>query len=273
MLGARPAVLCRRSMYGPSSHAGAAARRPSLSIALASYNGERFLAAQLRSILSQIDANDEIVIVDDASTDGTLDVVASFGDDRVRVLRNERNSGVLAAFERALAATRNDIVLLSDQDDIWLPGKVREILARFELDPAVLLVLSDAEVIDEGGRVIDPSFMALRGGFRGSFPATLIKNRYLGCAMAFRRRLLESALPIPRDVPMHDMWLGALAASVGKVVFVDRPLTQYRRHGGNVSPDRPQPIATMLRWRWRLLKNVLLRLCRSPRLPAGEVQR
>lgn len=246
-------------MFGSSSQA-ADTRRPPLSIALASYNGERFLAVQMRSILTQMDENDEVIIVDDGSTDRTLDVVASFGDARIRVLRNERNLGVLAAFERALLETRNEIILLSDQDDLWLPGKVNEILARFAADPVTLLVLSDAELIDEEGRVTAPSFMALRGGFRGSFPATLIKNRYLGCAMAFRRELLSYALPIPRDVPMHDMWLGALAACVGKVVFVDRPLTQYRRHGGNASPDRPQPMVTMLRWRWRLLKNVLLRL-------------
>jgi len=260
-------------MQGSSLLAGAAERRPSLSVALASYNGERFLAVQLHSILSQIGPSDELVVVDDASTDRTLEIVASFGDRRIRVLRNDRNAGILAAFERALGATRNEIVLRSDQDDVWVPGKVSELVARFERDPAVLLVLSDAEVIDEAGRVTEPSFMALRGGFQPSFASTLVRNRYLGCTMAFRRRLLESALPIPHDVPMHDMWLGALAACVGKVVFIDRPLTQYRRHGGNVSPDRPQRIVTMLRWRWRLLKNVLLRLRRSPRLPAGEVQR
>jgi glycosyltransferase involved in cell wall biosynthesis len=85
----------------------------------------------MRSILSQIEAYDEIVVVDDGSTDHTLDVVASFGDTRIRVLRNERNRGVLAAFERALLETRNEIILLSDQDDLWLPGKLNEILARF----------------------------------------------------------------------------------------------------------------------------------------------
>jgi glycosyltransferase involved in cell wall biosynthesis len=257
-------------MLGPPSHSPRA-RRPLLSIALASYNGERFLAAQMRSILSQLDENDELVIIDDGSTDRTLDVVDSFGDDRVRVLRNERNRGVLAAFERALLATRNEIILLADQDDIWLKGKVSSMVDRFSRDPSTLLVLSDAEVIDEEGRIIKSSFMALRGGFHPGFVSTLVRNRYLGCTMAFRRSLLEFALPIPTDVPMHDMWLGALAACVGRVVYIDRPLTQYRRHGGNLSPDRPQRIVTMLRWRWQLLKNVLMRLSRGPRQPAGEV--
>ena len=177
----------------------------------------------------------------------------------MRVLRNDANAGVFAAFERALRATRGEIVFLSDQDDVWLPGKVSEVLARFERDPSVVLVLSDAEVIDEQGRVTQPSFMALRGGFRPGFAATLVRNRYLGCTMAMRRALLDSVLPIPRDVPMHDMWFGSLAVLQGRVDYIDRPLVQYRRHGGNVSPARRQSVGQMLRCRWSLLRNVTRR--------------
>lgn len=230
-----------------------------VSVAMATFNGERFLATQLNSILSQLDANDEVVVVDDASTDRTMDVLASIRDSRVRVLRNERNEGVFPTFERALGHTSGDIVFLSDQDDVWLPGKVEAVLARFERDRSVLLVLSDAEVIDETGRVTQPSFMALRGGFRPGFGATLVRNRYLGCTMALRRALLETVLPIPRDVPMHDMWFGSLAVLQGRVEYIDRPLVQYRRHGGNVSPSRRQGMAQMVRWRLDLLRNVLAR--------------
>jgi glycosyltransferase involved in cell wall biosynthesis len=230
-----------------------------LSVAMAAFNGERFIAQQLISILSQLDARDEVVVVDDASTDGTLNVISSLQDSRIRLLRNERNAGVFAAFERALGATRGDIVFLSDQDDVWLPGKVAEAKARFARDAAVQLVLSDAEVIDEQGRVTAPSFMASRGGFQASFAATLVRNRYLGCTMALRRALLDIALPIPRDVPMHDMWFGSLAVLQGRVDYIDRPLVQYRRHGGNVSPARRQGIVQMVRWRLDLLRNVLSR--------------
>jgi glycosyltransferase involved in cell wall biosynthesis len=246
-------------MQGTSIPARAVPRRASLSVAIATYNGERFLAKQLHSILSQLGAGDEVVVVDDASTDHTLEVIASCGDGRVRVLRNERNAGVFEAFERALGATQGDIVFLSDQDDIWLPGKVEEVVARFERDTAVLLVLSDAEVIDEQGTVTARSFMASRGGFKGGFAATLVRNRYLGCTMAMRRALLDSVLPIPPDVPMHDMWFGSLAVLQGRVDYIDRPLVQYRRHGGNVSPARRQSVGQMLRWRWSLLRNVASR--------------
>jgi glycosyltransferase involved in cell wall biosynthesis len=247
--------------------------QPQVSVAMATYNGERHVRSQLESILRQLALTDEVIVVDDASTDRTRAVVTEIGDARVQLHGNERNLGVLASFERALSLTRGRCVFLSDQDDLWLDDKRQTLVGALERSSRVMLAIGDATVIDSEGRPTETSFMRLRGGFRGSFLATLVKNRYLGCAMAFRRELLSYALPIPRDVPMHDMWLGALAACVGKVVFIDRPLTQYRRHGGNVSPDRPQRIVTMLRWRWRLLKNVLLRLRRGWRLPAGEVQR
>jgi glycosyltransferase involved in cell wall biosynthesis len=247
--------------------------QPQVSVAMATYNGERYVRAQLQSILQQLAPTDELIVVDDASTDRTREVVAAVGDPRVKLHANERNLGVFASFERALSLTRGRIVFLADQDDLWLDGKRRALVDVLERSPRVLLAIGDAALIDSEGQATESSFMRLRGGFRGSFLSTLVKNRYLGCAMAFRRELLAYALPIPRDVPMHDMWLGALATCIGQVVYIDRPLMQYRRHGGNVTPDRRQSVATMLRWRWRLLKNVLLRLGRGSRPLAVEVSR
>jgi glycosyltransferase involved in cell wall biosynthesis len=229
---------------------------------MATHNGARFVRSQLESILSQLAAGDEIIVVDDASVDGTAALVAQAGDPRVRVLRNTRNLGVRASFERALRATRHSFVFLSDQDDVWLPGKRDALVAA--LSRGALLALSDASVIDGGGDVVASSFMARRGGFRGSVFATVIKNRYLGCTMAFRRELLELALPIPAEVPMHDMWLGALAAQRGRVSYVGRPLIQYRRHDGNLSPERRAGLAQMLRWRWRLVRLLFERRARGP---------
>jgi glycosyltransferase involved in cell wall biosynthesis len=226
---------------------------------MATFNGERFVDAQLRSILAQLDADDEIVIVDDASTDRTRERIAAFSDPRIRLHANERNEGVFGSFERALRMTSGDVVFLADQDDVWLPGKRARLCEALESDAAVTVALSDAQVIDADGAVVAPSFMALRGGFRSGLLSTLTKNRYLGCAMAFKRQLLDIALPIPPDVPMHDMWLGAISVLVGRTVYVDRPLMQYRRHSANVSPSRPADLARMLLWRWRLARNVAAR--------------
>jgi glycosyltransferase involved in cell wall biosynthesis len=234
-----------------------------VTVAMATFNGQRYLEAQLRSILGQLEPGDEIVIVDDASTDSTRSLVAALADPRVRVIVQTVNAGVRASFERALRAACGDLVFLADQDDVWLPGK-RDALAA-ALQSGAILALSDASVIDGEGREIERSFMARRGGFHGSFAATLVKNRFLGCAMAFRRELLEDILPIPADVPMHDMWIGALAALRGRVAYIDRPLMQYRRHGANVSPERRASIGQMLAWRWRLLSLVVARRLRGPR--------
>jgi len=236
---------------------------------MATHNGARFVTIQMESILSQLAAGDELVVVDDASVDGTAALIARAGDPRIRLLCNPRNLGVRASFERALRATRHPLVFLSDQDDVWLPGK-RSILAD-ALAQGALLALSDASVIDGAGDVVASSFMARRGGFRGSVFATVVKNRYLGCTMAFRRELLELALPIPAEVPMHDMWLGALAAQRGRVSYVGRPLIQYRRHHGNLSPGRRAGLVQMLRWRWRLVRLLIERRARGPMpVPVAE---
>lgn len=226
---------------------------------MATYNGARWLDLQLRSILDQLAPADELVVVDDGSTDGTLEILEALEDARVRVLRNPANAGVRATFERALREVRGDIVFLADQDDVWLPGKRDALVGAIDADARIVLAIGDAEIVDGNGVRVASSFMKIRGGFRSSFAATLVKNRYLGCALAFRRTLLEQVLPIPPDVPMHDMWIGALAACSGRVAYVDRPLMSYRRHAANVSPGRRQGLPTMLRWRWRLLKNVVLR--------------
>ncbi|MCU0952949.1 MAG: glycosyltransferase family 2 protein [Burkholderiaceae bacterium] len=227
---------------------------PPVSVALATYNGRRWLPAQLDSVLSQLAADDEVVLVDDASADGTADWIAQRGDSRVRLLASPVNRGVRASFARALASCRGRHVFLCDQDDVWLPGKRDALVAA--LQGGAVLALSDAQVIDADGHVI--------------FVHTLVKNRYLGCAMAFRRDLLDEALPIPHDVPMHDMWIGALAALRGPVAYIDRPLMQYRRHGANVSPERRAGLARMLTWRWQLLRAVAARRLRGPRRVTPE---
>ncbi len=241
---------------------------PQVSVALASYNGRRWLPAQLDSVLAQLAVDDEVVVVDDASQDGTPDWLRQQADPRLRLFAGAVNRGVRASFAQALSHCRGQYVFLCDQDDLWLPGKRDALVAP--LERGALLAVSDAQVIDADGRVIEDSFMARRGGFRGGFLHTLVKNRYLGCAMAFRRELLDEVLPIPPEVPMHDMWIGALGSLRGPVAYIERPLMQYRRHGGNVSPERRAGLAQMLMWRWQLLRLVAARRLRGPRRFTSE---
>lgn len=240
-----------------------------LSVCMATYNGSRYLREQLDSILMQLGPLDELIVVDDGSRDETVALLQSLGDSRVHLHCNERNLGPIRSFERALGLSVGEVVFLADQDDVWLPGKRDAIVAAFEDHPSAQVVVSDAQVIDASGSLTLPSHMATRGGFRAGLWHTLWKNRYLGCAMAMRRQTLAAALPIPRRVPMHDMWLGIVGGLLGDVVYLPSALMQYRRHGGNASPSRPQGMARMLRWRWSLIISVAGRWPRIARCRAA----
>jgi glycosyltransferase involved in cell wall biosynthesis len=241
-----------------------------ISVCIATYNGGSYIGEQLRSVLLQLKPEDEVVVSDDGSTDDTFAVIAELGDARIRLLQSCGRLGVVKNFERALLSAHGDIIFLCDQDDVWLPGKYAQFSSAFDSDPQILVIVSDAQVIDDRGTITASSFMAIRGGFSSGLASTLMRNRYLGCAMALRRELIVAALPIPQWVPMHDMWLGALGSMLGKVHYISTPLLQYRRHSSNASPSSRQGWLQMLRWRMALLTllvaryfSLLLRLHRS----------
>lgn len=231
----------------------------SVSVVMATYNGERYLREQIDSVVAELQPGDELIVVDDASRDGTSGLLDSVIWPNLRIVKNPSNIGVLRTFERGLMLARGDVVFLCDQDDIWLPGKRAAFINAFSADARTLVVVSDAQLIDANGAMLAPSFMATKGGFQGDILNTVIRNRYLGCAMALRRVVFTPALPIPRFVPMHDMWLGAVACVAGRVHYIASPLLQYRRHGGNVSPSTRQGWLKMLRWRAELLLALFLR--------------
>lgn len=224
------------------------------------HNGADYLAPQVQSILDQLGQSDEIVIVDDCSEDESLQIVNSFGDSRIRLLRNASNLGILGTFERALRESVGDILFLSDQDDIWRSDKVEQVVSVFASNPAITMVVSDAQVIDAAGNVTAQSFFRQRGAFSAGVLHNLAKNKYLGCTMAFRRSMLEHFLPIPPDTPMHDIWFGLVNNIYGKTHYIGQPLIAYRRHGKNVSPSVGAPLLQKLVWRWRLVKNLFVRV-------------
>lgn len=197
-----------------------------VSVALATWNGARFITPQLESILGQLVANDEVLIADDGSTDDTLDLISRAGDKRVRIVATARVGHPAYSVERALAAASGDIVLLADQDDVWLPGKVARMRALLATSD---LVVGDAEVIDADGRVLAPSFFKAHGS-RSGFVRNLVHNAFVGCCMGFTRAIRDLALPLPAKVTMHDQWIGLLATRRARVAFDPVPHIRYRRH-------------------------------------------
>lgn len=201
-------------------------------VCVAAYNGERFIKEQLESLLSDIKEVDEVIVVNDGSTDSTLDILHAVQDPRLSV-ETTCNRGVVRAFETALKRASKRIIFLCDQDDLWYKGK-RDVMVSELLKSGASAAVCDCNVIDESGVEVFDSYFRLRGSRPGLF-WNMYKNSYLGCGMCVRRELLDVAMPFPKSISMHDEWLGLIAELKDGVVFVDRVLFGYRRHSGNVT--------------------------------------
>lgn len=203
-----------------------------LSVCMPTYNGEKFIGRQLASILKQLGENDEVVISDDSSTDKTVEIVKSFNDRRIRLLEGNKFHSPIYNLENALKNAHGDFIFLSDQDDEWTEEKVKiclENLKNFDL------VVHDANVVDADGNEIADSFYRINHTKSGKI-YNLLKNGYVGCCMCFSRKLLNLLLPFPKNLPMHDIYIGNYAAFNGfKVKFISDKLIHYRRHGNNAS--------------------------------------
>ena len=204
-----------------------------ISVCIATYNGEKYIKEQLASILSQLGSDDEIVISDDNSTDRTVNIVKQFKDKRLKIYLNNNGKGYVSNFENALNKAIGYYIFLADQDDVWVENKVQYCLAQLENYD---LVVSDAVVVDENKALISTSFFAMRKCYR-SFLGNILKFGYLGCCMAFKRKILERALPFPSNHKLctHDYWLFLVAKTYYKSKISDEKLIIYRRHGLNTS--------------------------------------
>ena len=218
-----------------------------VSVAMAVYNGEAFLEAQLDSILSQLTDEDEVVVSINPSKDRSYEILEAYAkrDERIK-LSVFQERGHLPNFNNALSQCKGEYIFLSDQDDIWAQNKLSRVMDVFEKTNALLLehnsFLCDA----------DCNAKSLLFGDRPvslCYRANLIKPHYHGAAMAFRAALLAYALPIPKEALYHDLWLGLLAAYYGDAVYLNEPLLYFRRHGDNASVTRRRSLGVAARER------------------------
>lgn len=203
-----------------------------ISVCVASYNGAQFIKEQVESILSQLSPEDEVVVSDDGSIDNTCDILLNLNDNRIKLFHNTGEKGVNGNFENALIHSKGDIIFLSDQDDVWLPGKVKECVnALSEYD----CIVHDAFIVDTNLNIIKDSFFQSVNAQPG-FVHNWIRNGHLGCAMAFRRKILDDCLPIPSNLPVwHDMWIGLISNVKYRVAFIPFKGILFRRHSANTS--------------------------------------
>lgn len=236
-------------------------KRYKVSVAMAVYNGEHYLAEQLDSILCQLRYDDELVVSVDSSKDGTMDILERYAslDHRIKVYKNPYSPGVVHNFQNALEHTIGDIIFYSDQDDVWMNNKIEKVLECFD-DKLVTVVIHDTSLVDENLNIISPSTFKLRGGVRTSVLGNYIRLSYIGCAMAFRAKYKSVVLPIPTIYRSHDWWTGLICTmGGGKMVAIKECLIYHRIHSLNVTPKTRPSVYYQIQTRWILLFNMLKR--------------
>lgn len=230
-------------------------------VLLATYNGARYLEAQIDSILAQTYQEFRILVSDDGSSDATPEILRAYqarlGERLVIVSNPLPGGGVVRNFEHLMLASLNDgvarWVAFSDQDDVWLPEKIASTLQemiRVEASDGAhvpCLVHSDLMVVDEKLSVLSPSFARYQKMDPAlCSPLSLLSiNQVTGCTMMANRALLTLALPLPSEAIMHDWWC-AVASGSGRRVFVEAPLMLYRQHGANQIGARDRSLGTRL---------------------------
>lgn len=230
-----------------------------ISVAMAVYNGEKYLKEQINSILCQIGYDAELVISIDPSGDASETVIDGFvsTDHRVKKVSGQGN-GLIKNFENAILNCNGEIIFLADQDDVWIEGKVDRCISCFK-DEIVMAVVHDAVVCSgELDNVLFSSFFEYKN-CRSGIIKNVIRNSYMGCCMAFRRDLLKWVIPFPDKIPMHDQWIGIMAELHGKTMFLNETLIKYRRHGDNKSNMAHAGIFRMIIWRVEIVLNLLIR--------------
>ena len=209
-------------------------QQPLVSIVLGTYNGERFLKEQLDSIMNQTYPNTEIIVTDDASTDGTKNILEEFAakDNRIRVFFNDKNVGLLRNYEKAVQLTQGSVIAFADQDDVWAVNKIEKLLPH--LDDFVL-VYCNSEYIDANGKSMNRKLTDYRNPVqeRNLFVWDEDSGIWIaGHALMFRRELLDMAFPFTPYI-YHDAWISYVAMLKGKIKFISDVLVYYRQHGQN----------------------------------------
>ncbi|WP_243457513.1 glycosyltransferase family 2 protein [Ottowia testudinis] len=234
---------------------------PLIDVLLATYNGARYLAPQLDSLLGQTHQHFRLLVSDDGSTDATLDILhgyrAAFGERLVLLPNPSTGAGVVRNFERLMHASLADgqarWAASCDQDDVWLPGKLAAQgaeMQRIESQAGAqtpCLVHGDLTVVNERLQVISPSFAAYQRTDPAAATALslLSVNQVTGCAMMVNRTLLRMALPLPPEAIMHDWWCALISGS-GRRSYLPRPLLLYRQHGANQVGARDRGLRSRL---------------------------
>jgi glycosyltransferase involved in cell wall biosynthesis len=208
-------------------------RSPLVSIALCTYNGEKYLKEQLDSLLNQTYPNTEIIVVDDHSTDSTFEILKGYTTNpKIKLYRNEKNLGFVKNFEKAITYCKGEMIALSDQDDIWDLKKIEFLLDNIQDN--ILIYHNSLLITSEGSdtkSTMKDNLNFIKGSNNLGF---IFCNCLTGHSILFKCELLKYLFPIPEKL-FHDVWIGFVATTIDKITYTDKCLVKYRQHENNVT--------------------------------------
>nr|WP_314494007.1 glycosyltransferase [uncultured Chryseobacterium sp.] len=232
--------------------------RENISVCMASYNGSLYIEEQICSIVNQLIPGDELIIIDDCSTDHTLEIVKNIKSHYIKVFKNDKNIGHVKTFEKSFSFAENRFICLADQDDIWIEGRLQALYDVLE-QKDVLMVASNFQIHNDYNKNIN--FFRLKknnsnDSLKNIFKIFRGKSAYYGCTMMIRRELLKYIMPFPSYIEAHDLWM-AISANVLKSIyhFEDNTLI-YRVHNNNSSLKK-RKLIQKLKARYYFCKNIL----------------
>lgn len=232
-----------------------------ISVAMAVYNGERYLPEQLDSILCQLEEDDELVISYDASTDGTWNLLTEYASryPQIKLFKNTR-PGVTGNFSNAIAHCKGDYIFICDQDDKWAENKRASVVESFQSSGADVVIHNGVHIDEKGKIISEPFFQMFRIG--NGLIRNILKSRYSGCCMAFTKAMARKILPIPDGVGMYDRWIGTVGELMGNICYNDQVLLYHRLHGDNVTAS-VRAVNVIVKERWILIKELIRRYRRE----------
>lgn len=198
-----------------------------VSIAMTTYNGEKYLREQLDSIYRQTHKNIEVIVCDDRSTDNTANILEEYSRKfALKYYINENNLGFVKNFEKVISLCNGDYIALADQDDVWLKNKIEVLLNEIGEN---LLIHTDCTLIDEQSNIISRYW---KGNIEShtSFEDFLFSNMVTGCTVLMSQELQKKSLPFPEGLAYHDWWLGIVSVNETRLKYITTPLTLYRQH-------------------------------------------
>jgi glycosyltransferase involved in cell wall biosynthesis len=232
--------------------ASASAMKSRVSVCMATYNGAKYLREQLDSIFPQLQPEDELVISDDHSTDDTQAIIQRYTDQRVRLIVNPSRRGHVQNFAHAISQATGEFIALSDQDDIWVEGRLERMVNQIRRMPRYSLVVGDFSAF--GGNDSRPVYCPPLGPSPSSRAAQMARifmgtMKYFGCVYLFKRDLTRYILPIPSYIEAHDIWIAMNACVWGRIGHLEEITTLRRLHGANLTPSLRRSLPTVLKSR------------------------